>query len=441
MSMTAREMALKAIAASRKSGAWADIFLDNLIKKEKPDSRDAALATKICYGVLQNAALCDFYISAYSSVKPEKMEPLVADILRLSVYQILFLTKVPESAAVNEGVSLAKKYSNPGAAGLVNAVLRKIVQNKDSLPEIPARDTAKYLSIKYSHPEWLVRQFISEIGEDECEQLLRINNTQPAADIQINTLKTNREYVLEALNKAGVNVKKHPFLEDCLALTSPGDVTALRPFAEGGCFIQDAAARLAVIAAAPKPDMFIIDGCAAPGGKSFSAAVVMQNRGKILSCDLHEKKLRLITDGAKRLGIDIIATRCLDGRAEAPELMQKADLVIADVPCSGLGVIRKKPDIRMKSNSEISGLPAVQYDILQNLSKYVRRGGALLYSTCTVLKRENEEVTDRFVSENSEFEYERFVLPGVGDTTGKITLWPQRHGTDGFYISKLRRRE
>lgn len=439
--MTAREMALKAIAASRKSGAWADIFLDNLIKKEEPDPRDAALATKICYGVLQNASLCDFYISAYStSVKPDKMEPLVADILRLSVYQILFLTKIPESAAVNEGVSLAKKYSNPGAAGLVNAVLRKITQNKNSLPEISASDFAKYLSIKYSHPEWLVRQYLGEIGERECEEMLRLNNTQPLTDIQINTLKTNTQNVLEELENAGVNARMHPFLDDCLELTSPGDVTALRPFAEGRCYIQDAAARLAVIAASPKPDMFIIDGCAAPGGKSFSAAIAMQDRGTILSCDLHEKKLRLIENGAKRLGIDIIGTRCLDGRSEAPELLQKADLVIADVPCSGLGVIGKKPDIRMKSESEISGLPAVQYDILQNLSKYVKPGGVLLYSTCTVLKRENEDVTDRFVSENPDFEYINFILPGIGDTAGKITLWPQRQGTDGFYISKLRRR-
>lgn len=442
MSVTAREAALRTLAAQRKSGAWSETYLSNLIEKEHMDPRDAALAAKICYGVLQNMTLCDYYISAYSTVKPAKMEPMVLDILRLSVYQIAFLTKIPHSAAVNEGVALVKKYANPGAAGLVNAVLRKISANTENLPLPPKNDFREYLSIIYSHPLWLVNEFCDSLGEAEAERLLAANNGHVPTTAQVNTLKATAEEVTDKLTAAGVSVKAHPWLPDCLELSDTGSIGELKAFMDGEIIIQDAAARLAVIAAAPEPGTAVLDACAAPGGKSFAAAMLMENRGSILSCDIHEKKLGQIAEGARRLGIDIIQTRARDAKSFSNELAEAFHTVIADVPCSGMGIIRKKPDIRYKDPARLEELPQVQLKILSNLSKYVMPGGALLYSTCTVLDRENRGLVTGFLENHPEFKAEEFSLPGhIGRVeTGMITLLPHIHGTDGFFICKLRKK-
>ncbi len=362
------------------------------------------------------------------------------DILRLSAYQILFLTKIPHSAAVSEGVSLTKKAANPRAASLVNAVLRKLSANADCLPEIPGDDPVEYLSVKYSHPAWLVRAFAERLGLAETENLLKADNDEAPVTVQVNTLKTDMTAVQDSLKDDGVDASTHPWLDGCLTLRGPGIMTRLQSFQKGWIFVQDAAARLAVMAAAPEEGQFVIDGCAAPGGKSFMSAILMQNQGKILSCDLHGKKLVRIKDSAHRLGITIIETRAMDGAAPCGELFNSADTVIADVPCSGLGIIRKKPDIRYKNEESIRGLPEVQLSILSNLSNYVRPGGTLLYSTCTLLKRENEGVVEAFLNGHA-----RFSDGGVSTAasrhgeSGMATLWPHRHGTDGFFICRLRR--
>lgn len=433
-------MALRAVAAARKNGAWPDVFLDNLIKKESPDRRDAALVTRIAFGTLQNRTLCDFYIDAYSSKPVEKLEPLIADILRISVYQILFMDKIPDSAAVNEGVELAKKHSNPGAAKFVNAVLRKIVQNRNNLPEIPNSDAAEYLAVKYSHPVWLVRLFIDELGADECEELLKCHNTPAPVYLQVNTLKTETDALRAELRESGIETEVSDNMPDCLIADSAGDLTALKAFHEGRFYVQDPAAKLASLAADLTPGSFVIDGCAAPGGKSFAAAIAMQGSGRIHSRDLHEKKLRLIVSGAERLGISIIDCAAGDARNISEEFYNSADTVFADVPCSGLGIIRKKPDIRFKEQADIKNLPAIQLDILRGLSRCVKSGGVLIYSTCTVNSAENSGVSDAFAAENPEFSYEGFTAGSFNVPSGKITLWPHRDSTDGFYIAKFRRK-
>lgn len=440
--MTAREAVLRTLAAHRKSGAWSEHYLGNLIEKERLDPRDASLASKICYGVLQNMSLCDHYIFSYSTVKPSKMEPMVLDILRLSVYQIVFLTKIPHSAAVNEGVALTKKFANAKAAGLVNAVLRKISSNAGNLPQPPRDDIRKYLSVKYSHPLWLVNEFCAAFGDDGAEAFLRANNGEAPITVQVNTLKTSAEAMTAKLLANGVSVTAHPWLPDCLELSDTGSIERLRPFTEGDFIVQDAAARLAVIVAAPKPETRILDACAAPGGKSFTSAMLMENRGSILSCDIHEKKLKQIEAGARRLGIGIIKTEARDAGEFCPEHECAFHTVIADEPCSGLGVIRKKPDIRYKDPGDIARLPEIQLKILSNLSRYVMPGGVLLYSTCTVLKRENEDVIESFLESHPGFEVEEFILPEpIGRVKmGMITLLPHIHGTDGFFICRLRKK-
>ena len=441
MPMTAREAAFKALTAHKKTGVWTDAVLNSVLTRENISELDASLASRMFYGVVQNLALCDYYITAFSSVKLYKMQPQVLNILRLSVYQLVFLSKIPVNAAVNEGVELAKKFANPRAASFVNAVLRKIAKNLSSLPPVRGNTAAERLSVLYSHPLWLVQTFVDRLGAAETEALLETNNEPSVITAMVNTQKTDIPTVIQSLDEAGVRAQAHPWLENALELRHAHRLDRLQAFKDGWVYIQDPAAALAVKTAGPKPDMHVIDGCAAPGGKSFTTAVMMKDRGRVLSCDISEKKVLRIRDGAVRLGLCSIEPTIMDARSPDKRLFGKIDLVIADVPCSGLGVIRKKPEIRYKKREELKALPELQLRILENLANYVKPGGVLLYSTCTLLKRENEDVIETFLESSEKFKPEPFLLPGphIQADTGMITLWPHIHGTDGFFICKLRR--
>ena len=360
--------------------------------------------------------------------------------LRLGIYQILFMDKVPDRAAVHETVELVKRRGKARAAGMVNAVLRKCVASKSTLPRLPQNDPLRRMTVQYSHPRWLVERLVSLVGAEEAEEFLRLDNRPVATCIQTNPLKTTPEELAQELRDAGVSVQPHPWLAGCFEITGTGDLERLPAFAEGRCTVQDAAARLAAMAAAPAPGDRVLDVCAAPGGKSFAMAMEMGNRGDILSCDIHPHKLKLIENGAARLGITIVRTALADGRERHAAWVEQADVVLADVPCSGLGIIRKKPDIRWKDPAALAALPAIQRAILGNAAAYVRPGGVLVYSTCTVLPEENGGVVTDFLSGHPEFVKEDFDLPGIGSCSGDATLWPQRTRTDGFYICRMRRR-
>lgn len=432
--MTSREAALTALERCRRDKAWSNASIDNVIKKYGLDRRDASLASRLCLGVLQNSGLCDFYINSFCSTK---LEPKVRDILRMGAYQLLFLDKIPDRAAVNESVALCKKTGFSRASGLVNAVLRKIAAG--DLPDIPGKGTAEYLSIKYSHPFWLAERIVNAHGYDFAERFFAADNAPPALDIQINTLKVGTIDYERALTRTDTEYRCFDYLPGCIEL-SGGNVTELPGFDEGLFYVQDRAARMAVEIAGAKAGMNVLDACAAPGGKSFAAAIAMNNIGSIRSCDIHEKKLTLIRGGAERLGIDIIETETADAGAFDEEKSGKFDLVIADVPCSGMGVIRKKPEIRCKSKSEISALPEKQIRILSNLAQFIRPGGTLLYSTCTVLEEENENVVRKFLAENSAYELVPFELCGIKAENGMYTFWPHIDGSDGFFAAKIRRK-
>ena len=434
--MTAREAALRALVACEQQGAWSDGFLKKILRTAGLDSRDAALTTRLCFGVLQNRLLLDYYLGKLSTVKLEKMEPAVRNSLRLGAYQVLFLDRVPDHAAVSEAVDLARKGSkNPRSAGLVNGVLRSLVRQKDSLepPEDPA--------VRYSHPQWLADLFTRRLGREEAAALMAANNGEPPTCAQVNTTRATVEEVTDSLRAEGVEVQPHPWLPNCLLLSHTGSLEELTAFREGLFYIQDAAAKLAVLAADPREGMDVLDACAAPGGKSFAAAIAMGGEGKVVSCDIHPHKMDLIQAGAKRLGLDCITAEVLDGRECKEEFLDRFDLVLADVPCSGLGIIRKKPDIRYKDPKPLEGLPRVQKAILDNVCRYVRPGGVLLYATCTLLERENEDVVRAFLDKHKDFTLERFQVPGdfEGAREGMVTCWPHRHGTDGFFFAKLRR--
>ena len=439
--MGARETALLTLDACERQGAWSNAHLKKAIRADGLDRRDAALASRLCFGVLQNKLLQDFYIGKFSTVKPEKLEPRVRQALRLGLYQLLFLDKVPEHAAVNESVALARKYSrNPRAAGLVNAVLRAFLRQKDALPAVVGKDEAETLSLRYSHPRWLVESFAARLGMEETEALLRLNNEQPATCAQVNTLKTTPESLRAALRGSEAEAAPHPWLTGCLLLSGTGDLEKLDSFESGDFYVQDAASRLAVLASGVKPGGRVLDACAAPGGKSFAAAIQMENKGEVVSCDIHPHKIQLLKAGAARLGLTCVTAREQNAKVFVQEWEKTFDTVLADVPCSGLGIIRKKPDIRCKDPASLEQLPAVQRAILDNVSRYVRPGGVLLYSTCTLLQRENEDVVTAFLEAHPEFVLAPFTLPDpVGTCGGMLTLWPQRHGTDGFFVARMRR--
>lgn len=439
MQMGARDAALAALEKCRRDDAWSGAAIDGVIKTAGLEARDAALAARLCLGVLQNSRLCDFYIDCYCSQNAKKLEPKLRDILRLGVYQLLFLDKIPARAAVNESVALCRACGLSRAAGLANAVLRRVSENISALPDIPNVGSVEHLSIKYSHPEWLVSRLIEEQGYAFTEDFLRCCNTPPSLDIQVNTLKVSTADYIRALARTGTEYKSLDFPAGCIELHG-GSVQTLPGYEEGLFYVQDAAARAAVEIAAPGPGMTVLDACSAPGGKAFSAALRMENAGRILACDIHEKKLRLIRQGAERLGIEIISAQQRDARVPDKALEGGFDLVIADVPCSGLGVIRKKPEIRTKSRADVEALPQIQLDILSNLSHFVRPGGVLLYSTCTVLRAENEGVVERFLEHNRHFAPAAFTLGPRAVESGMYTFWPNVDGTDGFFAAKLIRK-
>lgn len=438
----AREVAMKTLVACQRQGAWSDGYLKKAARDGGLDRRDAALATRMCFGVLQNRMLLDWHLSRYSTLSLEKMDVHMLQNLRLALYQILMMDKIPDSAAVNEAVNLTRKYvRNPRAAGMANGILRSILRERDSLPDPRGEDWEETLSIRYSHPLWLVREFAARLGGEETERLLRADNEQPPTMAQINTLRGSVEEVRASLEEQGVQADPHPWLPDCLMLSGTGDMERLDAFRKGQFYVQDAAAKLSVLAASPRAGDRVLDCCAAPGGKSFAAAIAMDNRGEVRSCDIHPHKINLMEAGRDRLGLDIMGAELQNGTRLREEWRSAFDVVITDVPCSGLGIIRKKPDIRYKDPAPLEGLPRVQREILRNCASYVRPGGTLLYSTCTLLERENETVVEEFLRDCTEFELTAFTLPGVGRCDGMLTLWPHIHGTDGFFIAKLTRKE
>lgn len=442
--MNAREAAMLTLNACERQGGWSDGTLKKQLAAAQLDGRDAALATQLCFGVLQNRLLLDFYLGHLSSISLKRMESRVLQILRLGAYQLLFLDKIPHSAAVNSAVEMARSYSkNPRVPGMVNAILRGLERNLHQLPTIPSENRVSYLSTLYSHPEWLVKEYLSILGPEETAALLRANNGHPPVTAMVNTTRTTQAELIDRLAQQRVEAQPHPWMRDCLILSGTGNLEALDAFREGLFYVQDLASRMAVLASGVKPGDRVLDVCAAPGGKSFAAAIQMENRGEIISCDLHAHKKKLIQNGADRLGLSVIRPMTADGKEFRPTWEGHFDAVIVDAPCSGLGVIRKKPDIRYKDPEPLKDLPEVQLAILSNAARYVRPGGVLLYSTCTVLPRENQAVVERFLDQCSDITLEHFAIPGISEpeTIGMLSLWPHVHDTDGFFISKLRKME
>ncbi len=423
--MTARALAYRLLLTSEKNGQFSNIALDNALRASSLSDADKRLVAVLFYGVIERKLTLDYRLADISSRPLETIDAAAMTALRLGLYQLLYLDRIPDHAAINETVGLVPKK----LSGFVNAILRSHLRNPET-PMPTTEDMPLYLSVKYSVGLPLVKKLYDEYGE-ECEAILRGFEHHPKTTLRVNTLKISRNALCGKLPKA------ESVTSVATALYADGSVRELDGFSSGEFFVQDTASQLCTAVLEARPEMNVIDTCACPGSKSFGMAIDMQNRGRLLSCDLHENKLSLVSDGAKRLGLDIIETKAHDAREPLEELFGSADRVLCDVPCSGFGVLAKKPELRYKDPAESERLPQIQRDILQTACKYVKLGGVLVYSTCTLLKEENEENIRAFLSEHSEFELCPWHSGPFDAPEGMLTLYPHIHGTDGFFIAKL----
>lgn len=430
----ARYQAVKLLGKTFSNDSFSNILLDGVLSKSNMDERDKRLCSAIYYGTLERKITLDYIISKYCRQKITKLRPEILNILRIGIYQLMFMDSIPDSAAVNESVNLTKKLRLSSLSGFVNGVLRSFIRDgkKIKYPD----DHIERLSIEYSVPIYLVKLLMDNYGEDGLS-LVETSVGNPPVTVRLNTFVYSRDEILTEISELK---PKKTFLEDCYEIDLP-DITNTSAYKKGMFHVQDIASQLCCMALCPSERDIVLDLCAAPGGKTFTIAEQMRGMGIIYSFDLHENRVKLIASGAERLKLKNI--KVLKGNAaEFNPDIPLADKILCDVPCSGLGVIRRKPEIKYKSFEEFDRLPEIQYNILENASHYLKTGGELIYSTCTVNPAENEGVVDKFLANHPEFKGSVFLENyGYPFGTYKATLFPKYFGSDGFFISKLKKTE
>lgn len=435
MSNNPRQTAFRCLTRIEKDGAYSNLLLEKALRDECSSSLDRAFVSALVLGVIERKITLDYELSLYLSKPLKKLKPEVLTVLRLGAYQIFYMDKVPDSAAVNESVRLTKSCGLSYASSLVNAVLRKCSKNGVILPD-EAQDN--YLSVRYSCPQWLIDKWTDEYGEEDTKGFLPFLNEKPKTTIRVNTTKVTADELSKLLLNEGIKCEPTD-LENAIDIDLCGnDITSLKAFKDGLFHVQDKASQLCVKALSPQKGDTVFDLCASPGGKSFTIAEYMENEGKILSFDKLEKRTSLISSGAERLGLTAIKTDTADAEVYK-ESLGFADRVLCDVPCSGLGVISKKPEIKYKNESDFSLLPKTQLKILTVGSKYVKRGGRLVYSTCTLNKKENEDVCAAFLRDNPNFE-PIAALPQISSEP-YVTLMPHKNDCDGFFFAAFERKK
>ncbi len=407
--------------------SYSNIALNHNIIISKPENQ--GLVREIVYGVLENKYFIDYAISKFIHTSLEKMKISDKTILRMGIYQIGFMNSVPEYAAVNESVILAKKYCR-GRAGFINGVLRSYAREKENI-ELPSKeeDYIGYLSVKYSYERWIIEEWLTQYDGSFVEDLLQAGNKTPDLVLRVNTLKTEKDVLIKRMREHGYSVNEGHLCAQAVHIKG-SKILKTKAYERGLFSVQDESSMMAVNILDPQPGDFIIDVCSAPGGKALAMAEKMNNMGKIAAWDVYRRKLNIVDKEAERLGVTIIETNPWDGTNIKNELVMQADRVLVDAPCSGLGVIRRKPEIKYKElTAELQDLPKKQKAILGASSEYVKPGGVLVYSTCTIAANENKEVIQDFLKRNTEFEQQEIIqlLPNVNDT-------------DGFFICKMIRK-
>lgn len=443
-----REIALEVLLELSRGEEYSHILLRSVLEKyQYLEKRDRAFLTRLIEGTLERRIELDYVIDSYSSVKVRKQKPVIRELLRLSVYQLLYMDSVPDSAVCNEAVKLAKKKGFRNLTGFVNGVLRSIARGRESLAYPPETKTAEYLSVRYSMPRWIVGDWLTAYGEETTRRLLEAVYQERPLSIRVNTARITRENLAERLQTQGVETEAAPYAKTALYLKKYDHLTAIPEFREGLFQVQDVSSQLAVQIAGIEPGMRCIDVCAAPGGKALHMAALAGKTGSVLARDLTEYKADQIRDNAKRLGTENLEVSVWDARIPDESLAGTADVVLADLPCSGLGVMNKKTDLKYRmTRQQEEELAALQREILTAVQGYVKPGGLLIYSTCTIDSLENED-NYRWFLEHYPFEPVDFrpelpeSLQASTAAEGYLQLLPGLHECDGFFIAKFRKNE
>lgn len=434
-----REIALKTLYKINEEEAYSNIALDEEIKqnRNKLTEKDIGLISEITYGVTTWKLTLDSIIKKYSKIRLKKISPWILNILRMGIYQIIFLDKIPKSAAVNESVNLSKRYGHTSSSNFVNAILRK-VDKKDYEELFQIKDDVERVSKTTSMPEWIIKELMKNNKMDKVEEICKNSNLKPKITIRVNRIKTTPSELKLKLGERNIEYSETE-IEEFINLKKVKNIENLDLFKEGYFTIQDLSAGLTAISLNPKPNEYVLDACSAPGGKTTHIAELMQNKGNIEAWDIHEHRVKLVQKNAKRLGIDVIKTDVQDAMEFNEKYVEKFDKILLDVPCLGIGVIKRKPDIKWQRKQEdIEKITNIQKKILQNCSKYLKPNGILVYSTCSILEDENMAIIEEFLNENKEFEKTNIVI-NQKEINGEITIMPNDE-QDGFFICKLQKK-
>lgn len=418
-------------------GGYAHLVVPASLKKYQLSQVDKSLVVELSYGVLRRKLTLDWLINCFYHGSLKKLQPDLLNILRLGVYQLLFLKKVPAYASINEAVNLAKKLLNPGAGSLVNAVLRKIEEQKDKLPWPSREDLTQYLAVIHSHPAWLVALWLKELGLKETEALLAANNRAPTVTLRINSLKTNRQEVIDWLKQNNIPYSSGKFFPEALILKGGQPPEEL--IKQGFVYVQDEASMAVAHALGPLPGETVIDLASGPGGKTTHLAALMENKGQIYAVELNKKRLNLVRKNCQTLGVTNV--KYIHGDATLPLKLPLSEKLLVDAPCSGLGVLARRPDLRWrKSLNDIEQLAKLQQAILAKAATYVKKQGTLVYAACTISKKETVEVVEQFLKTHPEFRPVKLQLNKVSaEFNSWLQFMPHKHGTDGFFIAKLKK--
>ncbi len=441
--MTARQAAATALIKVNYEGGYSNLVLNETLKKGELSPEDNSFASRLFYGTLERKLTLDHIIGGYSKKPVKNMTPAVAEILRTALYQLVYLDSVPDSAAVNEAVKLTRQMKVSSASGFVNAVLRSFIRDEKRIPSVRG-NRLKRLEVKYSCPQWIIKTMLEAYGEDAAIAMLEHSLDRPPLYARVNTAKITVDDCIAQLTQEGVQAQKDPDLEGCILLTATSSIEKLPSFEKGLFHIQDKSSQLCAATLEAKAGERVLDCCSAPGSKSFTLAQQMQNRGEIISCDIFEEKINKIQAGADRLGLSCIHPQLRDAAVFDLNLGE-FDRVLCDVPCSGIGIISRKPEIKYKREQELRELPDIQAKILNNASRYVKTGGRLVYSTCTLLMQENQKIVEAFLDQHKEFEpcpLPQTVRKAVGlteENQWQVTLLAQMANTDGFFIACMKK--
>ena len=437
--MKAREIAYKVLLDIEKNKNYSNMAINKHFKDVKISNQDRGLATEIIYGVIENKYYIDYMIDKLSKVKTNKMEIYVKTLLRMGIYQIMFLNSISDYAAVNETVNLAKK-KNSKVSGFINGILRNVIRQKEEIGKVKTKDDVDYLAIKYSYDKWMIRNWMIHFGKEFTEELLEANNERPNIYLRTNTLKITRDELIKKLEKQNIKAEKVNVVEEAIKVEHLKDIENNSLYKEGLFIVQDVSSMLVGKVMNPKENSLVLDVCSAPGKKTTHMATLMNNTGQVVSRDIYDHKLKLIKASTKRLGLTNVDVQEFDGMKLDRESIAKFDYVLADVPCSGLGIIRRKPEIKYKEKEDFRELPPIQKKILENAAKYVKVAGTLIYSTCTIQDSENIDVVNEFLQKHKNFELVPIKEVNVdldNQEKGYMKIYPNVHDMDGFFISKL----